>query len=307
MSELNDTYTPPEQEPGAKVSGYTRIPNDLLDALCRSRIAGEERQVFDVILRKTLGFGKKEDAIPLTQIEIATGLGRNAVCRGIKGLRDKNLITSSHKKGTRGSTIYRINEVFTKWVLVPKKSSLKKESHKIDNKLVTFSGHSKETSQKKEDKDTTTPELALDEKQTLFVRYWKRIVETLDEHHYIITKRDNQALPQICKPDVRLPSLCFDAAAFLLSDRPYHRERRTLDGLLHCWNDTTFRDPVTTTILRNKGIFPPDGTKLSDWLNTPIVPPAPPPKTAQQIKAEKDKERRRITMELLKQESETIQ
>ena len=45
-------------------NGYTRIANELLEALAKIRIPGEARQVFDVIMRKTYGF-RKSDPIAL--------------------------------------------------------------------------------------------------------------------------------------------------------------------------------------------------------------------------------------------------
>jgi hypothetical protein len=120
----------------------------------------------------------------------------------------------------------------------------------------------------------TTPALALDEKQTLFVRYWKRIVETLqDGLSYRVTKQDNSAIQELFGLEPNMHNICSDAANFLLSDKDFHKSRRTIDGLLFCWNDKFRTHSIDK--LRSRGLFPPDGTKLSDWLNTPIGPPAP--------------------------------
>ena len=50
-----------------KENGYTAIANEIMEALCRHRIPGEDRQVLDVIFRKTYGFNKIEDYISLSQ------------------------------------------------------------------------------------------------------------------------------------------------------------------------------------------------------------------------------------------------
>ncbi|MBI5447822.1 MAG: replication protein [Gammaproteobacteria bacterium] len=57
--------------------GYTKIANELLEALARIRIPGETHQVLDTVLRKTYGYGKKEDAISLSQFVLATGLSKS--------------------------------------------------------------------------------------------------------------------------------------------------------------------------------------------------------------------------------------
>lgn len=92
--------------------GYTRIANELLDALCRVNINGEARQVFDAILRKTYGYQKKSDVISISQIEKATGLPRRNVCRGIQRLKKMRLIlTETKNKETR----YWIQKDWEKW------------------------------------------------------------------------------------------------------------------------------------------------------------------------------------------------
>lgn len=108
-------------------NGYTRIANELLEALAKIRIPGEAMQVFLVIVRKTYGFGKKEDAIPLSQFCLATGLKRPNVVRAIKLLERMNLVIKSDttlvskvippviKNDTRTVRIYRFNKDFEAW------------------------------------------------------------------------------------------------------------------------------------------------------------------------------------------------
>lgn len=122
--------------------GYIRISNELWDALCRTRIPGEERQILDVIFRKTYGFNKKTDAIPLSQFEAATGLKRSTVCRAINSLEEKRLI--SLKRETGRVTIYGINKLYSQWGLVSKKRRPNIESPKNDNLPVSKKRHSKD-------------------------------------------------------------------------------------------------------------------------------------------------------------------
>jgi DNA-binding transcriptional regulator GbsR (MarR family) len=71
---------------------------------------------------------------------------RNAVCRAIKELESKNLI--SLKKETSKTTSYCIEKDFLKWQAVPKKRRLKIENPEIENPeienlLVPKLGHTK--------------------------------------------------------------------------------------------------------------------------------------------------------------------
>lgn len=74
--------------------GYTRIANEVLEALARTRIPGEARQVLDFIIRKTYGFHKKQDLISVSQIAKATGLDPRAVVRAKNRLRSMRIITT---------------------------------------------------------------------------------------------------------------------------------------------------------------------------------------------------------------------
>jgi len=101
-----------------KENGYVAIANEIWDALARIRINGEARQVLDVILRKTYGWNKKEDAISLSQFCLTTGLKRIAVCKAIKKLLFINIIT---QKDTSTINIYAFNKHYDTWKPLPKK------------------------------------------------------------------------------------------------------------------------------------------------------------------------------------------
>ena len=72
--------------------GYTRIANELIDAISAIRVPGEAMQIFWFILRKTYGFNKKFDAIALSQFLAATGLKKPNICRALKKLADLNMV-----------------------------------------------------------------------------------------------------------------------------------------------------------------------------------------------------------------------
>lgn len=107
-------------------NGHTDISNEIMDALARTRIPGEARQVLDLILRRTYGWHKKEDIIPLSQFSAGTGLSKNHICRAIKTLIKMNLITQKGYGGVpqKGNSIgktYAVIKNFDVWVPVPQK------------------------------------------------------------------------------------------------------------------------------------------------------------------------------------------
>ena len=131
-------------------NGYTRLANELLEALSRLRIPGEARQVFDTIMRKTYGFGKKEDGISLSQFVLATGLLKNHICDSLNKLKRMNLIT---EKGNDVTNIYSINKDYTSWKPLPKKVTLPKKvmtitekgNESLPKKVPTIDNNTKET------------------------------------------------------------------------------------------------------------------------------------------------------------------
>jgi phage replication O-like protein O len=99
--------------------GHTDIANDVLEALARIRIPGEARQVLDVILRKTWGWKKRSDDIPLSQFCLMTGMPKDKVVRARIKLEAMNIVVS--KKGNGLARTYRFNKNFETWKPLPKK------------------------------------------------------------------------------------------------------------------------------------------------------------------------------------------
>ncbi len=101
--------------------GYTKIADELLEALARTRIPGEAMQILLTIFRKTYGFNKKSDAISLSQFHLATGIHKPNICRSLNQLIAINMII---KKENVATTEYRINKDYSLWKPLSKKRTL---------------------------------------------------------------------------------------------------------------------------------------------------------------------------------------
>jgi len=112
---------------------FTKISNELLDALAKIRIAGEARQMLDVIIRKTYGFNKKEDKISTSQFIELTGLSRIAIPKARRKLLELNLITVSQKGYSQGLT-YSIQKDYNKWKPYPKKDTVSQKGYRCIQK-----------------------------------------------------------------------------------------------------------------------------------------------------------------------------
>lgn len=104
-----------------KENGYTPIANEIMDALIRTRISGEARQVLDFIIRKTYGYNKKSDNISISQFEKATGIDRKSTCRALNYLADRKLIhKGSGENATMEANSYSFNKHYRNWGVVAK-------------------------------------------------------------------------------------------------------------------------------------------------------------------------------------------
>jgi len=117
-----------------KNENFFMMPNEFYEALARIRIPGEARQVLDVIIRKTLGWNKKQDAISLSQFRKKTGLIDKNVIRARKKMLKMNIIATP-QKDTNNILIYRLQMDYTKWKPLPKKITKAKVSKKIPDPL----------------------------------------------------------------------------------------------------------------------------------------------------------------------------
>ena len=129
-------------------TGYTKISNEIMEAMALIRINGEARQVLDVIFRKTYGWDKKKDKISLSQFCKFTGLKKTNICRAINKLKKMKIIIQI--QDDNGSE-YSFQKDYEQWEVVSKKSSLQidnKPSLQIDNGVVSKKRHTKETIQK---------------------------------------------------------------------------------------------------------------------------------------------------------------
>jgi phage replication O-like protein O len=108
-------------------NGYTKIANELLDALCSIRIPGESMQIFLAILRKTYGYGKKEDRISLSQFHEMTMIPKPRIIRCLSKLVEIGVIA---KQGNGISSTYGINKLYEEWQPLPKKATLEKLPYK---------------------------------------------------------------------------------------------------------------------------------------------------------------------------------
>ena len=98
-------------------NGYTKIANELLEALIRMDMSGQELRTTLLVIRKTYGYGKKEDYISLSQIAQFLKTSKVRCSQIINKLQTKGIITV--KENINGLIKkYMLNKDFEQWITV---------------------------------------------------------------------------------------------------------------------------------------------------------------------------------------------
>jgi len=129
---------------------FSKIPNDLLEVLAKTRLSNYEIRCILVILRKTFGWNKKEDYISLSQFARKMGVRKSHVWRTLKRLEWRKIIKRNNKK-------IAINFNYQEWRELPRGATITKSGVKVANSgkkvadLRNYKKHfTKEIIQKKE-------------------------------------------------------------------------------------------------------------------------------------------------------------
>lgn len=94
--------------------GFIRIADELFEALCRTRLGGEPRQMFDAIVRQTYGYGKKDAEISAEDFTKLTGLCRQRQYEARQILIEMNMIGVT-QKGNKMHLVYAIQKDYEQW------------------------------------------------------------------------------------------------------------------------------------------------------------------------------------------------
>jgi hypothetical protein len=144
---------------------FTQVPNELFDELA-PQLTEAELRVLLYIVRRTFGFGKKDDAISVNQmangitasdgrvLDYGTGMSRSAVWRGAKGLVSKGILAVDHVQSTDGeyaTNIYRLR--FREGVSLEKRHPISPKEQPVSLQ---------ESTQKKVDQNKAQQEIEID-------------------------------------------------------------------------------------------------------------------------------------------------
>ena len=98
-------------------NGYTKIANQIMEALINHKLSGQELRTILFIIRKTYGFNKKEDYISLSQIGKVISAGKTRCSQIMTRLQLLKILTVT--ENINGKTKkYLFNKDFEQWLTV---------------------------------------------------------------------------------------------------------------------------------------------------------------------------------------------
>ncbi len=140
-------------------NGYTRIANELFDAILRFPFTKRELKIVFAVVRKTYGYNKKTDALSMWQIGNTTGVGHANTSRTVADLVARNVL----KRGgvgrvSHGQEIAEIglNKNYCEWALTYAKTGPVTKQNPLQNGSQTYAKMAIPPMPKRQPQKTTT-------------------------------------------------------------------------------------------------------------------------------------------------------
>lgn len=99
--------------------GFTRIANELLEAVMHAGLSQHQLLVFMAVMRKTYGFNKKSDWVSNEQISVLTGILPHKCSAAKSALVKRKILTQTGR-------VIGINKTVSEWSSLPVKGTEKK-------------------------------------------------------------------------------------------------------------------------------------------------------------------------------------
>jgi len=101
-------------------NGYTRIANEVMEALMKAKLNGTQSDLVMAVIRKTWGWRRKEGFISLTEFQKLTGRHRNLIARELSSLQKRNIIQQTHKPNLGRAAKWAFNKDWETWGSPPR-------------------------------------------------------------------------------------------------------------------------------------------------------------------------------------------
>lgn len=95
--------------------GYTRIANELLEAICRVQLNGTQSAIVLAVIRETFGFQRKETELGATHLARLTGKHKTLVQSEVIRLIERNILLELAPPSFGRSRVLALNKDYTTW------------------------------------------------------------------------------------------------------------------------------------------------------------------------------------------------
>ncbi len=114
--------------------GFTRIANELLEAIGRAELSGREFRIMVAVIRKTYGYGKKADQLSHGQIARMIGVQRHHVCKLVQRLIKRRILGVT-ENGNRSPNNLWIQKDYSQWAKRPSEGNTLRGVTKNGNRV----------------------------------------------------------------------------------------------------------------------------------------------------------------------------
>lgn len=130
-------------------NGYTRLANEIIEALMRTNLSAYQSRILWAIWRRTYGYHKTQDWIANRQLVEMTGIKKPHVSRTVSELIMRNMVTQAGNK-------VGFNKDYTRWRELPIRVTVTPSGNKVTHRG-TRSYPSGGTQKKKHKKKKNAP------------------------------------------------------------------------------------------------------------------------------------------------------
>lgn len=200
-------------------NGFTRISNEIMEALCKVNLSPYESRMLWFLLRKTYGYRRKADRIPLSQFSNGTGLDRRLVHRALKGLSSKRMTVIGRDDMNQPTIGFQKD--YEKWVFPTRR---KAPVISRDDKVSSVEIHSKQRKKKDSVRGKPSPSNGSDPRVKEFFSLWDSEYQKRFSDPYHFNGGKEGSLIKALLRSYDFPRLNELALRFLDSKDPWVRE-----------------------------------------------------------------------------------
>jgi len=108
-------------------NGYTRVSNELLEAIVRTKMNGTQFAIVFAVIRATYGFHKKSRTLGLAFFAVATGRNKRKIGIELGKLINRKILIVEKKHTIGRSRELKFNKDYESW-LIEKEVCTKKDT-----------------------------------------------------------------------------------------------------------------------------------------------------------------------------------